>query len=67
MTETIETLRSETMMELRERLERVFEQRALPTMQDARMERMSLGELLYHALVESGDDHGLLADGVMLA
>ncbi|QMV17721.1 hypothetical protein GOB94_02660 [Granulicella sp. 5B5] len=55
------------MMDLRERLERVFEQRVLPTVQDARMERMSLAELLYYALVESGDDHGLLADGLMLA
>jgi hypothetical protein len=64
MTETIQTLRREVMMDLRERLERVFEQRVLPTVQDARMERMSLAELLYHALVEM-DDRGLMSQGAM--
>ena len=52
------------MIELRERLERVFEQRALPRVEDAKMARMTLGELLYHALVEM-DDRGLMSQGAM--
>ena len=54
------------MIELRERLERVFEQRALPRVEDAKMARMTLGELLYHALVEM-DDRGLMSQGAMQA
>jgi len=54
------------MIELRERLERVFEQRALPRVEDAKMARMTLGELLYYALVEM-DDRGLMSQGAMQA
>ena len=52
------------MMDLRERLERVFEQRAQSNVREARMETMSLAELLYHALVEM-DDRGLMPQGAM--
>jgi hypothetical protein len=41
-------------MNLQERLEQIFAQKALPK-KVSRLERMSLGELLYLALLESAD------------
>jgi hypothetical protein len=65
--DALEEMRREMMMiELKERLERVFEQRALPRVEDAKMVRMTLGELLYYALVEM-DDRGLMSQGAMQA
>ncbi len=65
MNDALADMRREIMMiELRERLERVFEQRALPHAEDAKMARMTLAELLYHALVEM-DDRGLMSQGAM--
>ena len=53
-------------MELRERLESVFEERALPRVEEAKLQKMSLAEVLYHALVEAGDDRRWRArDAVM--
>jgi hypothetical protein len=46
-------------MNLQERLEQVFLQKALPKRELA-MERMTLGELLYFVLVESAEK-GLIA------
>ncbi len=47
----MEQMQGRVGMELRERLEQVFLKKATPVSLEARMARMSLGELLYHALV----------------
>jgi hypothetical protein len=44
-----------------EKLERILIQRV----KAVELEAMSLGEMLYYALVESGDDRGLMRDGAM--
>jgi hypothetical protein len=43
-----------------EKLESIFVKTAMP---HAKLKQMALNELLYYALVESGDDRGMLRAG----